>query len=112
MAKAKLAKIPDGAARLCLTVVVAVLIFIFIHGFPQGIVIIEVPAGESPLKGDSIATIVFQITAARPASPLGLAPGVRNEMQAVAATALRHPMDQRFQGGAELPAARALTPAG
>ncbi len=86
--------------------------------FSLGIVLFEMLAGERPFKGDSIATIMFQITQAEPAALGPLAPAVPAALQAVAAKALRKPVDQRFQTGAEFAAAlracaaRAQAPAG
>ncbi len=86
--------------------------------FSLGIVIFELLAGERPFKGDSIATIMFQITSTEPATLGTLAPGVPGELHAVVARTLRKPVDQRFQTGAELAAelrsclVRAPTPAG
>jgi len=86
--------------------------------FSLGVVTFELLAGERPFKGDSIATIMFQITGAEPAALADVAPGVPGELQAVVARALRKPVDQRFQTGAEFAAAlracaaRTLTPTG
>ncbi len=86
--------------------------------FSLGIVLFELLAGERPFKGDSIATIMFQITSAEPAPLATLAPGVPGALQAVLAKALRKPPAERFQTGADFAAAvractaRAQAPAG
>ena len=80
--------------------------------FSLGIVLFEMLAGERPFKGDSIATIMFQITSAEPIPLAQVAPAVPAAVQAVVARALRRPADQRFQTGAEFAAAlRAAKPA-
>jgi serine/threonine-protein kinase len=73
--------------------------------FSMGIVLFEMLAGQRPFQGDSIATIMFQITQAEPADLAQLAPGPPAALRAVVAKALRKPVDQRFQTAAELAAA-------
>lgn len=87
--------------------------------FSRGIVLVERLAGEHPFKGDSIATIMSRITSGEPPALASLAPAVPGELHALVATALRKPVGERFQTGAEFSAAlractalRAPAPAG
>ncbi len=73
--------------------------------FSLGIVLFEMLAGERPFTGDSIATIMFQIAQAEPANLTQRAPGLPPELLATVAQALRKPVEQRFQTGAEFAAA-------
>ena len=78
MAKAKRAKTPGWAIGLILTAFVPALLF---------------------------SIIFFQITNAKLTRLSSLAPGIPGQVRAVLAKALRKPVDQRFQTGADSAAA-------
>jgi len=70
--------------------------------FSLGVVLYELLTGERPFQGDSIATIMFQITSSPPPSVTNFVPGLPPIFQKLVEKALAKDPEQRFQTGEEL----------
>ncbi|MBI2456078.1 MAG: CHASE2 domain-containing protein [candidate division NC10 bacterium] len=69
--------------------------------FSLGVVLYELFAGERPFQGDSLATIMFQITGSPPPPLANFAPRIPPIFQKLAEKALAKNPAQRFQTGEE-----------
>jgi CHASE2 domain-containing sensor protein len=70
--------------------------------FSLGVVLYELLTGERPFQGDSIATIMFQITSSPPPPVTNFVPGLPPIFQKLVEKALAKDPEQRFQTGEEL----------
>jgi eukaryotic-like serine/threonine-protein kinase len=69
--------------------------------FSLGVVLYEMLTGERPFRGESIATIMFQITSSPPPPVTDFAPKLPPVFQEMIEKALAKDADQRFQTGEE-----------
>jgi eukaryotic-like serine/threonine-protein kinase len=70
--------------------------------FSLGVVFFELLTGQKPFQGDSIATLMFNITTGVPPRAAELAPDLPAAFQAVLDRALAKDREQRYQKGAEM----------
>jgi serine/threonine-protein kinase len=70
--------------------------------FSLGVVLYELLTGERPFQGDSIATIMFQITSSPLPPVTNFVPGLPPIFQKLVEKALAKDPEQRFQTGEEL----------
>jgi serine/threonine-protein kinase len=70
--------------------------------FSLGVFLYEMLTGEKPFKGDSIATLIFQITTEPPPEPLQFNPNIPKPLLDIITKLLQKNPDQRYQRGTEL----------
>jgi len=72
--------------------------------FSLGVVFFELLSGQKPFQGDSIATLMFNITTGMPPQIKELVPDLPPGFQVILDKALAKDREQRYQKGAEMAA--------
>jgi serine/threonine-protein kinase len=70
--------------------------------FSLGVVLYELIAGEKPFGGDSIATLMYNITSSAPPSIKDLSPDIPDRLLPILDRLLTKEVDARYQTGKEL----------
>jgi len=70
--------------------------------FSLGVVLYELLAGERPFNGDSIATLMYNITSSPPPSIKELSPNIPEKLVPIVERLLAKDMEARYQSGKEL----------
>jgi serine/threonine-protein kinase len=70
--------------------------------FSLGVVLYELLTGEKPFKGDSIATLMFNITMSPPSAMAEINPDVPPGFVSIIEKALAKDRDLRYQSGKEM----------
>jgi serine/threonine-protein kinase len=70
--------------------------------FSLGVVLYELIAGERPFNGDSIATLMYNITSSAPPSIKELSPDIPDRLVPILEKLLAKDMEARYQTGKEL----------
>lgn len=67
--------------------------------FSLGVVLYELISGEKPFNGDSIATLMYNITTTAPQAIIELSPGIPEAMAPIVKKLLSKDVEARYQTG-------------